>query len=355
MSACGPRSWRSAIPARRSGPSGSPPSQLRDAVVSRCEGRLAPAKVNLTSYLGPLRDDGRHELVQRDAVDHPRATSSTWPTAKTTRCSCADVDGPNLAAERTRRVSGGDGLGRAGPADRDPSSGSPWRPGMGGGSADAAAALRLLARRSGLGDGELLHDLACALGSDVAGQLRPGRVLVRGAGERVEALPDPAPFGVLVVPSPAMLVDRAVFREADRLGLPRSAAELASARTAREPRGSTTSRRRRSRSSPRSTAALERARARRGARRVGLRLGSDGDRPVRRPARSRRGGRRRSRAAGSGRRAARAVPQSDGDGAVIARLFPLPPLSDISEHREQTRHHLSRCRRCAASRPRRRS
>jgi 4-diphosphocytidyl-2-C-methyl-D-erythritol kinase len=61
----------------------------------------------------------------------------------------------------------------------------------------------------------------------VAGQLRPGRVLVRGGGERVEPLPDPAAFGVLVLPSLAMLPTAAVYREADRLGLPRSEHQLA--------------------------------------------------------------------------------------------------------------------------------
>src|SRR5439155_9918839 len=51
--------------------------------------------------------------------------------------------------------------------------------GMGGGSADAAAALRLAARASGLGDRQLLHELAAALGADVPAQLSPGRWLPR--------------------------------------------------------------------------------------------------------------------------------------------------------------------------------
>ena len=99
---------------------------------------------------------------------------------------------------------------------------------MGGGSADAAAALRLLARRSGLGDAALLLELAAALGADVAGQLRPGRVLARGAGERRRAARRPGRrSGCSCCPRRRGSATAAVYREADRLGRLRSARELA--------------------------------------------------------------------------------------------------------------------------------
>jgi 4-diphosphocytidyl-2-C-methyl-D-erythritol kinase len=186
---------------------------------------LAPAKINLGLYLGPLRADGRHELVSVmqsiTLCDELELADGELDVVL-----CAAVEGPNLAAAALaafREATGWDGPGQRIEIVKR----IPVAAGMGGGSADAAAALRLLARRSGLGDRELLHDLASALGSDVAGQLRPGRVLVRGAGERVQALADPPPFGVLVLPSRAMLSTAAVYREADRLGLTRSAQELA--------------------------------------------------------------------------------------------------------------------------------
>jgi 4-diphosphocytidyl-2-C-methyl-D-erythritol kinase len=186
---------------------------------------LAPAKINLNLYLGPLRADGRHELL---SVMQSITLCDELELADAERDEvvCPAVVGPNLAAAALsafREATGWDG-----PRQRiEIVKRIPVAAGMGGGSADAAAALRLLARRSGLGDAELLHELACALGSDVAGQLRPGRVLVRGAGEQVEALPDRPPFGVLVLPSQAMLATAAVYREADRLGLPRSGRQLA--------------------------------------------------------------------------------------------------------------------------------
>jgi 4-diphosphocytidyl-2-C-methyl-D-erythritol kinase len=138
---------------------------------------------------------------------------------------CPGVEGPNLAAAAIaafRDASGWDGP----PQRIEIVKRIPVAAGMAGGSADAAAALRLLARRCGLDDPALLHELASALGSDVPSQLRPGRCLVSGAGEIVERLPDPAASGFLVLPSKARLSTAAVYAEADRLGLPRSAVEL---------------------------------------------------------------------------------------------------------------------------------
>ena len=186
---------------------------------------LAPAKINLNLYLGPLRGDGRHELLSV-MQSITLCDELEMADAERDEVLCPTVAGPNLAAAALaafREATGWDG-----PRQRiEIVKRIPVAAGMGGGSADAAAALRLLARRSGLADAALLHELACALGSDVAGQLRPGRVLVRGGGEQVEPLPDRPPFGVLVLPSPAMLATAAVYREADRLGLPRSARQLA--------------------------------------------------------------------------------------------------------------------------------
>ena len=96
----------------------------------------------------------------------------------------------------------------------------PVAAGLGGGSADAAAALRLAAHASGLGDDALLRELGAALGADVPAQIAPGRWLAGGAGELLEALPDPNPasFGLLVLPAAAGLSTAEVYAEADRLG-----------------------------------------------------------------------------------------------------------------------------------------
>jgi 4-diphosphocytidyl-2-C-methyl-D-erythritol kinase len=100
--------------------------------------------------------------------------------------------------------------------------------GLGGGSADAAAALRLARHASGLGDDELLAALAAELGADVPAQVAPGRWLASGAGEQLRQLEDPGvPFGVLVMPLAASLSTADVYAEADRLRLSQPAQLLA--------------------------------------------------------------------------------------------------------------------------------
>jgi len=64
----------------------------------------------------------------------------------------------------------------------------PAAAGLGGGSADAAAVLRLLAGGPGAGPDPDLFGLADALGSDVPACLAGGSLLVGGAGERLESL-----------------------------------------------------------------------------------------------------------------------------------------------------------------------
>ena len=83
------------------------------------------------------------------------------------------------------------------------------------------------ARASGLADDALLRDIAAGLGADVPAQVRPARYLATGAGERLEPVPEPPPFGVLVLRCAAALSTAAVFAEADRQGLGRDGAELA--------------------------------------------------------------------------------------------------------------------------------
>ncbi|HKE78126.1 MAG TPA: hypothetical protein VKB54_02425 [Solirubrobacteraceae bacterium] len=189
----------------------------------------APAKVNLCLYLGPTRDDGRHELV---TVFQPIGLADTVELtpaglgAAADRVVCPGVEGENLATVALRRF-----------RERTGWTGSPVRltiekripvaAGMAGGSADAGAALRLAARAAGISDDNLLREIAAGLGADVAAQVRPRRYLATGAGERLTPLPAPTPYGVLVLPSNDKLATADVYREADRQGLPRSPEDLA--------------------------------------------------------------------------------------------------------------------------------
>jgi 4-diphosphocytidyl-2-C-methyl-D-erythritol kinase len=199
----------------------------------------APAKINLCLFIGPTRPDGRHELVsvmESITLADRLTLEQLGEEAAGDEVVCPEVPGENLAAAALgafRAATGWDG----GPVRITIEKRIPVAAGLGGGSADAAAALRLAARASGFGDGTRLVEIAAGLGADVPAQVCPGRVLATGMGERLERLPPPEPYGVLVLPSRAGLSTAAVYREADRLGTPRDAAGLEEAlRRARAPR-----------------------------------------------------------------------------------------------------------------------
>jgi 4-diphosphocytidyl-2-C-methyl-D-erythritol kinase len=200
----------------------------------------APAKINLGLFLGPVREaDHKHELVtvmQSISLADELTLEDAAPGAERDEVVCPGVAGPpeeNLAASALRVFRAATGW-RAPPVRVTIVKRIPVAAGLGGGSADAAATLRLASRASGLGDpssGRLLWELACELGADVPAQVSPGRWLATGAGEQLQALPAPAaPFGVLVLPLDAALSAAAVYGEADRLALARPAHELAELR-----------------------------------------------------------------------------------------------------------------------------
>ncbi len=178
----------------------------------------APAKLNLCLYLGPRRDDGLHELC---SLFEPLALADpiTVSEAERDEVICPGVEGENLAARALAvlRERGWDG-----PSLRlEITKRIPVAAGLGGGSADAAAVLRLAA-----GEVADLGEIAAELGADVPSQLTPALALVQGVGERIERLPEPAKHAVVLLPDGGGLSTAAVFAEADRLGLGRERAEL---------------------------------------------------------------------------------------------------------------------------------
>ena len=180
----------------------------------------APAKLNLCLYLGRTREDGLHELR---SLFCPLALSDriTVTTSDEDRDEvvCEGVEGPNLAeaALTALRERGW----KSPPLRIEIDKRIPVAAGLGGGSADAAAVLRLA-------DGEVdgLADLARELGADVPSQLEPRFMLVAGAGERLEGLRPLAPFGVVLIPFTPGLSAGEVYAAADRLGLGRDDDEL---------------------------------------------------------------------------------------------------------------------------------
>jgi 4-diphosphocytidyl-2-C-methyl-D-erythritol kinase len=148
----------------------------------------APAKVNLTLHVLGRRPDGYHDLESLVAFAGTGDSLSLDPGSRL----ALTVSGPTAAASG----SADDNLvlraARA-LAERVPGlrTGAfhltkrlPVAAGLGGGSSDGAAALRLLARLNGLSARDpALRDAARAVGADVPVCLDPRARIMRGAGE----------------------------------------------------------------------------------------------------------------------------------------------------------------------------
>ncbi len=185
---------------------------------------LAPGKVNLCLFLGATRDDGRHQLVTVYESLSLADELELEPAAGTQdRVICPGVQGENLAlaAIAALRARGWAGA----PVQLTISKRIPVAAGLAGGSADAAAALRLAFALAPIAPQDLV-DVAVSLGADVPSQLTPGLALGTGAGELVAALAPLAPHAFVILPCAAQLATAAVYREADRLGLARPEQQL---------------------------------------------------------------------------------------------------------------------------------
>ena len=178
----------------------------------------APAKLNLCLYLGQAREDGLHEIrslfVPISLADEIEITHAEQDTVE-----CPAVEGDDLAA--TALVALRDRGWAAPPLMLRVEKRIPIAAGLGGGSADAAAVLRLAE-----GEVDGLGRLARQLGADVFSQLHPGFAFVGGSGELVEPLPSPGGHAFVLLPEAEGLSTADVYAEADRLGLAREGADL---------------------------------------------------------------------------------------------------------------------------------
>jgi 4-diphosphocytidyl-2-C-methyl-D-erythritol kinase len=168
----------------------------------------APAKVNLTLRVLARRADGYHELESLvvfaacgDRLTFSRggdlALTVHGPTA-----AAAGEGGDNLVRRAARALAARRSGLVLGAFDLDKR--LPVAAGLGGGSSDAAAALRLLADASGISrDDADLYAAARATGADVPVCLDPRPRVMRGIGERLSA-----PFAL--PPLPAVLVNPGV-------------------------------------------------------------------------------------------------------------------------------------------------
>jgi 4-diphosphocytidyl-2-C-methyl-D-erythritol kinase len=191
----------------------------------------ARGKVNLCLLVGAPRTDGLHPLVSifqptklaDEVTMEPASPAEIVRHAGRDLIVCPGVEGENLALRALtefRAATGWDGPPqRIAIEKRIPVAG-----GMAGGSADAAAVLRLAAQASGI---PIPPELPMRLGADVPALLADRRSLVTGAGEHVEPAPGEQ-LDLVVVPLDARLTAAEVYRAFDILGEARSDEELAS-------------------------------------------------------------------------------------------------------------------------------
>ena len=189
----------------------------------------APAKINLTLHVVRRRTDGFHDLESLVAFagvadvlaldpSAPLGLAVSGPTAT----DAGDLDG-NLVLRAARAL-----------ADRVPGLRTggfrltkrlPVGGGIGGGSSDAAAALRLLARLNNIGvDDARVQDAARVTGSDVPVCVHPRSRMMAGTGDRLGAPLMARPlYAVLAnpgthVPTPAVFA-RMGFQPGEARGL----------------------------------------------------------------------------------------------------------------------------------------
>ncbi|WP_169983506.1 4-(cytidine 5'-diphospho)-2-C-methyl-D-erythritol kinase [Microbispora sp. H10836] len=188
-----------------------------------------PAKVNLQLAVGPLREDGYHDLVNVfHAVSLFDEVTAAEPadgdvTAAPLRVRVegdhtgeVPVSDDNLAVRAAMALAGR--AGRTYRADLLIRKSIPVAGGMAGGSADAAAALVACNELWGLGlPVEDLMEIAADIGSDVPFALLGGTAVGTGRGERLAPLETAGVFHWVFALADGGLSTPRVYGECDRL------------------------------------------------------------------------------------------------------------------------------------------
>lgn len=178
---------------------------------------FAPAKINLCLHVGPLDADGFHPIGSLVVF----ADVGDTLTVRRAEALSLDIIGPfagGLAAADNLVRRALEALGEA--AGGEPALAVtldkqlPIASGLGGGSADAGAALRAGREALGLTSSDAnLEDIATSIGSDGAMCFRAEAAIARGRGEALSPAPDLPPLHMVLAnpgaPSPTGAVYRA--------------------------------------------------------------------------------------------------------------------------------------------------
>jgi 4-diphosphocytidyl-2-C-methyl-D-erythritol kinase len=153
----------------------------------------AAAKINLSLVVGPVRADGKHEVV---TVYQRVALSDRIAVERSPEVRVVGFADDTLVRRALERMSDGNGGSFAARVQKR----IPVAAGLGGGSSDAAAALRLAnALRADPHPVDRLHAFARELGADVPYFLEEGPQLGTGDGSELEPLELPQDYWILLV------------------------------------------------------------------------------------------------------------------------------------------------------------
>ena len=180
---------------------------------------IARAKLNLALHVRARRPDGFHELETLFAFvadgDELRLEDAGHPGFAISGPFSADLAGEGDNLVTRARVAFEAEFGPQPPASLTLVKNLPVASGLGGGSADAAATLRLLAERAGVTDFARLARIAEGLGSDVPACLLGRTAIGRGRGEILSEVAGLTDVPVLLVNPGVAVSTRDVFMRWD--------------------------------------------------------------------------------------------------------------------------------------------
>lgn len=188
----------------------------------------APGKVNVFFAVGPLREDGYHDVVSvYQALDLRETVSVTsgedWHVEVSGQISAEQISAvptgaSNLVVRAARALAQQANISNPHPVHFEISKSVPVAGGMGGGSADAAAALVAVNELwcTGVTQQQLL-DTAATLGADVPFALMGGTALGTGAGETLRSIEGVQTLHWVLVASEGGLSTPLVYARLDEL------------------------------------------------------------------------------------------------------------------------------------------
>lgn len=198
------------------------------------QSRLAPAKVNLFLHVGPVDPDGYHPIASlmvfadigdRVSIDPADRLELSLEGEFTAELAGEDPE-RNLVLRVVREL-----LDRTGQGSRGMrltlEKALPVAAGLGGGSSDAGAALKLVRDTLELSaDDGLLGDIAAELGADGSACVAARPVVATGRGERLSPAPELPPLPAVLVNPRVVCPTGPVYRAFDALAEGRAGADL---------------------------------------------------------------------------------------------------------------------------------